>query len=510
MPILTRHAAERPDATAFVLHETGERVTWRALEEGSRRCAHALRALGLVTGDCIAVFMENHLRYLEILWAARRMGLYYTTLSVHAREDEIRYILEDSDACVLFTSPAMLPVAQGLTAPKLRARVLVDAPAPGFLDYAELLASAPADAPLPPTLEGTDFLYSSGTTGRPKGIRRPLEQMASQDLQRSDLWWKKFDADSVYLSTAPLYHTAPLRWNMSVLRAGGTCVLMARFDAERALQAIEQHRVTHAQFVPTMFIRLLRLPAETRERYDRRSLRVAIHAAAPCPVEVKRAMIDWWGPVVVEYYSGTEAVGRTSLTSEEWLAHPGSVGRAELGRIHITDEEGRELPAGEVGVIRFSGVPRFEYHKDPVRTQAAYDAQGRATIGDVGYVDDDCFLYLTDRSTFMIISGGVNIYPQECENLLITHPKVADAAVFGVPNEDLGEEVKAVVQPMPGVVADAAFVAELLAFCGQHLSRQKVPRSIDFSDELPRLPTGKLYKKALRDKYWGDRKTRIV
>jgi long-chain acyl-CoA synthetase len=501
MPILERHAARRPEATAIVVHETGERVSWRALDSGSRRCAHLLLAAGLRTGDVVAVFMENHARYLEILWAARRIGLYYTTISTHLKPAEVDYILRDSGAKALFTSAAMAGSAGALDVSGLSLRLMLGGASQGFDDYDAALARVDADAALPEAPEGTDFLYSSGTTGRPKGIRRPIAQMAAHDLQRGDLWWKRFDEESVYLSTAPMYHAAPVRWNMNVLRAGGTCVLMSRFEPERALEAIERHRVTHAQWVPTMFIRLLRLPEAVKKRYDLGSMRVAIHAAAPCPVEVKRAMIDWWGPILVEYYSGTEAVGRTSIESREWLAHPGSVGRPELGRVHVVGDDGRELPPGAVGTVYFSGVPPFEYHNDPERTREAYDARGWATIGDMGYLDADGYLYLTDRRSHMIITGGVNVYPQETENVLATHPKVADVAVIGVPDAEYGEQVRAVVVPVDASDAGEALGAELIAYCRARISPIKCPRGVDFVDALPRTDTGKLLKRLLRDRH---------
>jgi long-chain acyl-CoA synthetase len=315
----------------------------------------------------------------------------------------------------------------------------------------------------------------------------------------------------IYLSPAPLYHSAPQAAVSLTIRNGGTVVIMEHFDAEQYLALVPRYKVSHSQLVPTMFSRMLKLPEEVRTKYDLSSLEIAVHAAAPCPAQVKEQMIAWWGPIIHEYYGATEGLGFTACDSAEWLAHRGSVGRVLLGDLHILDESMQPCPKGVPGEIWFKTATPFEYFNDPERTAQSRSADGAmSTVGDVGYVDDDGFLYLTDRSTFMIISGGVNIYPQECENLLITHPKVADAAVFGVPNEDLGEEVKAVIQPMPGVPAGPELAAELIAFCQANLSRQKVPRSIDFMDELPRLPTGKLYKKGLRDKYWGDRKSRIV
>jgi long-chain acyl-CoA synthetase len=359
------------------------------------------------------------------------------------------------------------------------------------------------------------MLYSSGTTGRPKGILRPLpENPPSQPLPLfhflNGLWQCK---DGMrYLSPAPLYHSAPQANVSLAIRNGGTVVIMEHFDPEQYLALVEKYRITHTQLVPTMFSRMLKLPEAVRKRYDLSSLQIAVHAAAPCPVQVKEQMIDWWGPIIHEYYGATEGMGFTACNSAEWLAHRGTVGKVLLGELHVLDEAMQPAPKGQPGELWFKTASPFVYFDDPERTQASRSADGTmSTVGDVGYVDDDGFLYLTDRSTFMIISGGVNVYPQECENLLITHPQVADAAVFGVPNEDLGEEVKAVVQPMPGVVADAAFAQALIGFCREHLAPMKCPRSIDFTDQLPRLPTGKLYKRPLRDAYWqGHGRSRII
>jgi long-chain acyl-CoA synthetase len=358
------------------------------------------------------------------------------------------------------------------------------------------------------------LLYSSGTTGRPKGILRPLPDAPPwQDHPLfaflSRLW--RYREGMIYLSPAPLYHSAPQAAVGLTIRAGGTAVIMEHFDAETYLALVERHRVTHSQLVPTMFSRLLKLPEHVRRRYDLSSLQHVVHAAAPCPIQVKREMIAWWGPIIQEYYGATEGLGFTACDSEEWLAHPGTVGKVVLGDLHILGEEMQPLPAGEAGTIWFRTASPFEYFHDPDKTQEARSPDGSmSTVGDVGYLDVDGYLHLTDRRTFMIISGGVNIYPQECENLLITHPKVFDAAVFGAPNEDLGEEVKAVVQPMPGVETGPELEAELIAFCREHLARMKCPRTVDFMDELPRLPTGKLYKRLLRDRYWGNHSTRIV
>jgi len=510
---LARHAADRPHQPAAVMAASGRSIDWHTLESRSRRIASRLIEAGLKTGDGIAILAENRLEWFEWMWAARRAGLYYTGLSTHWKADEVAYVLRDCGAKALFATGATVAVAAGAPAPPGMLRLLVDGVAPGFEDHEAWLAPAATDAALPARLEGSDFLYSSGTTGRPKGIRRPLEQLASVDLQRGDLAWKRFDARTVYLSTAPMYHSAPVRWTMQVLRAGGCCVVMERFDAEAALQAIERWRVTHAQWVPTMFVRLLRLPAEVRARYDLSSMAFAIHAAAPCPVDVKRAMIDWWGPILHEYYGGTELNGLTYVGPEEWLAHPGTVGRAVIGTIRICHEDGTELPTGEAGIVYFErDEAPFQYHKDPEKTRSAQHPKhpGWTALGDVGHLDEEGFLYLTDRASFMIISGGVNIYPQEIENELIMHPKVEDVAVIGVPNSEFGEEVKAIVQPAAGVSADAALAEELIAYARGRLAAYKCPRSIDFDSDLPRLPTGKLYKRLLKDRYWGRGDSKIV
>jgi long-chain acyl-CoA synthetase len=361
---------------------------------------------------------------------------------------------------------------------------------------------------------GTPMLYSSGTTGRPKGILRPLPmQPPSQQLPLFDflvrLW--RYRDRMIYLSPAPLYHSAPQAAVNLTIRQGGTAIIMERFEPEQYLELVQTYKVTHSQLVPTMFSRLLKLPEAVRRRYDLSSLEIVIHAAAPCPVQVKEQMIEWWGPIVHEYYGATEAVGFTACDSAEWLAHRGTVGRVLFGELHVLDDAMQPCPTGTPGTLWFKTATPFQYFNDPAKTAEARSSDGSmSTVGDVGYVDNDGYLYLTDRASFMIISGGVNVYPQECENLLITHPKVADAAVFGVPNEDLGEEVKAAIQLMPGIAPGPAIAEELIAFCAEHLARQKCPRSIDFEAELPRLPTGKLYKRVLRDRYWKDRKTRIV
>jgi acyl-CoA synthetase (AMP-forming)/AMP-acid ligase II len=394
----------------------------------------------------------------------------------------------------------------------LAGRFLVGGSCQGYASYEAAIAQQPA-TPIEDEQEGADLLYSSGTTGRPKGVKQHLPRQPAGTSNALVALLKGLygvDENSVYLSPAPFYHAAPLRFCMSSQRLGATCVLMEHFDAAAALELIERYRVTTSQWVPTMFIRMLKLPEAERRRHDLSSLRIAVHAAAPCPVPVKQQMIEWWGPVLYEYYAGTEGNGFTSIDSTEWLAHKGSVGRALNAKIHILDDEGKELPPGQPGAIYFEGGPTFEYHNAPEKTASSRTAQGWSTLGDIGYLDHEGYLYLTDRKANMIISGGVNIYPQEAENLLVTHPKVADVAVFGIPNEDFGEEVKAVVQPVDLSDAGPELERELIAFCQTQLAKLKCPRSIDFEAELPRHPTGKLYKRLLRDRYWGNRNSRIV
>ena len=317
----------------------------------------------------------------------------------------------------------------------------------------------------------------------------------------------------MYLSPAPLYHSAPLFYCMSTIRLGATVICMETFDPVDALRYIEKYKVTHSQWVPTMFVRMLKLPEAERTQFDLSSHRCAIHAAAPCPVEIKLQMIEWWGPIIEEYYSATEGMGATYINSEQYLTHPGSVGKTMLAPIHIVDEDGNDLPPGEVGTVYFepsTSAPGFEYHKDPEKTAETFDAQGWASVGDMGYLDEEGYLYLTDRRTFMIVSGGVNIYPQEAENVLINHPQVFDVAVFGIPDTDMGEKVHAVVQPARWDDAGPELERELLAYCREHLAHYKCPKAIDFERELPRQPTGKLYKRLLRDRYWGNKTSRIV
>ena len=512
-----KHAHLRPLQPAFIMANSGEAVTYAELEARANRLAHLFRNRGLKRLDHYAIFMENNSRYLEACGAGERAGIYYTCVNSYLTAGELAYIVNNSQSRILITSVAKLDVAREALrqCPKVELCIVADGSSEG--DRIVGLRDATSRLPRTPIEDeciGTAMLYSSGTTGRPKGILRPLpEQPPTQQLPIFDflqrLW--QYREGMIYLSPAPLYHSAPQAAVNLTIRMGGTAIIMESFDPERYLELVEKRGVTHSQLVPTMFSRMLKLPQAVRSRYDLSSLEIAIHAAAPCPAAVKDDMIKWWGPIIHEYYGATEGLGFTACNSAEWLAHRGTVGRVLLGELHILDEDMKECPTGTAGTIWFKTATPFEYFNDPSKTREARSPDGTlSTVGDVGYVDNDGYLHLTDRATFTIISGGVNIYPQECENLLITHPKIADAAVFGVPNADLGEEVKAVVQPMPGVHVGPDLAEELILFCSQSLSRQKVPRSIDFEDQLPRLPTGKLYKRLLRDRYWGNKTSRIV
>jgi acyl-CoA synthetase (AMP-forming)/AMP-acid ligase II len=512
-----RFAAENPDQPAIIMATSGQEITFAEYERGCNRLAHLLQAAGLERGDHIAILSENHPAMLEIEGAAERVGLYFTTVNAYLAPDEVAYIVNNSRSRVFFSTVGKRDVAEAAAAscPELERLLMVglDAPSGRWEPYEEAVAGWPAE-PVADEILGAAMLYSSGTTGQPKGILRPLPDSKPGDplpLFQFLPWLWRYREGMVYLNPAPLYHSAPQASVAAAIRQGATSVVMEHFDAEHWLALVERYRVTHCQMVPTMFGRLLRLPEDVRSRYDVSSLETIIHAAAPCPVPVKQAMIDWVGPILIEYYAATEGNGFTFCDSNEWLAHPGTVGRCILGELLILDENGERCPTGTDGTVWFSGATNFEYFEDPAKTAETRSADGNAsTVGDVGHVDEDGWLYLTDRKSYMIISGGVNIYPQETENLLATHPAVLDVAVIGVPNEDLGEEVKAVVQPADLTQAGPELAQELIAFCRAHLSHFKCPRTVDFVDELPRLPTGKLYKRLLRDKYWAGHQTAIV
>ena len=496
-----------PDKPAAIDAQTGVRVSFRELDDRSNQIVRLLQERGLRRGDHIAVFMENDLRYFEIVWAALRSGLYITTVNRYLTANEAGYIVDDCGAKALIASARLTGVARELPghAPDCTLLLSLD-DIDGYGNLDEVRARYPA-RPLDRQPLGAFMFYSSGTTGRPKGVKHPLADAEVSDRNdhhafHAHLWG--FGEETVFLSPAPLYHAAPGFLSVSTQALGGTAVIMPRFDPAGALAAIERYRVNRSQWVPTMFVRMLRLSAEERAQYDLSSHEVAIHAAAPCPVQVKQRMFDWWGPILHEYYAGTEANGSTHVGPDEWLKYPGTVGRPMGGALHICDENGAELPPGEVGTIYFEQANHFRYHNDAEKTRTAEHPERPdwTALGDVGYLNEAGYLFLVDRKTFMIVSGGVNIYPQEVEDALILHPKILDVAVVGVPDEDMGEAVKAVVQPADGIAPSVALEAELIEYARGHLAHFKCPKSIDFVDELPRLPTGKLYKGALKDKYW--------
>jgi long-chain acyl-CoA synthetase len=511
----SHHARTHPDKPAFIMAATGETVTYGELEARSNQGAHLLRSLGIQTGDAIAIFMDNNARYFEVLWAAQRAGVRFTCVSSKLTAGEVEYIVGDSGSRALIAGAAVADVALEV-APRLAGVKLwmVDGARPPFESFEEARASQPT-TPIADESAGSAMLYSSGTTGRPKGVRRagvagPQPIDAPNGLATIGQALLGFSPDMIYLSPAPLYHAAPLGWSMAVQSLGGAVVMMERFEPETALAAIERYGVTSAQWVPTHFVRMLKLPEETRAKYDVSSLKSVFHAAAPCPVPVKSAMIDWWGPIVHEYYAGTEGNGFCFISAAEWLNKKGSVGRGLTAQVKICDEDGNALPPRAEGVVYFAGGGEFEYHNDPSKTAESRNRHGWTTLGDVGWLDEDGYLYLTDRKSFMIISGGVNIYPQEIENLLISHPKVADVAVVGAPHEEMGEQVVAVIQPADWAEAGDELAAELSAYARANLSHVKAPRRIDFMQELPRHATGKLYKRLIRDAYWGKSDSRIV
>lgn len=502
------HARTAPDKPAIIVAETGETISYGELDAASNRAAQLFRSHGLGHEDVVAFMLENTPHYFGLTWGAQRAGLRYVCISSRLTQDETDYILENSGAKMLVVSASLASSALQLTTRIERFSMGGDIP--GWPKIEDALAKMPAER-VADERAGVDMLYSSGTTGRPKGVRVPLPEERAIDAPNSLVMMAAaafgIGPDSVYLSPAPLYHAAPLRWSMTVHRLGGTVVLMKKFEPEGALAAIQHYRCDAAQFVPTHFVRMLKLPEEIRAQYDVTSMKSAIHAAAPCPVPVKQAMIDWWGPVLLEYYAGSEGNGMTFATSQDWLSHKGTVGRALNGILHIVGEDNEtELPPRQEGTVFFESEQTFEYHDDPEKTASSRNSKGWSTLGDVGWVDEEGFLYLTDRKSFMIISGGVNIYPQEIENHLVTHPKVADVAVVGGPHEEMGEEVIAVVQPADMADANDDLRDELMRYAREKLSGVKVPRRIDFIEALPRHDTGKLYKRLLRDQYWEQAK----
>ncbi len=500
------HAKTQPDKPAIIVAETGTVVTYAQLDSASNRVAQYFRACNLKPGDVVAFMLDNTPDYYSLTWGAQRSGLYYVCMSTRLTPDESGYIIENSGAKILIVSSSL----GGFTiAPQSNVeRYSIGGALPGYKIWEDAVSAMPI-TPIDDECAGQDMLYSSGTTGQPKGIKAPIPEDPAIDATNVLVQFAaglfRFNTDSIYLSPAPLYHAAPLRWSMTVHKIGGTVVVMQKFDPEAALANIEKYHITCSQWVPTHFVRMLKLPAEVREKYSMASLNCAIHAAAPCPIPVKEAMIDWWGPVIEEYYGGSEGNGLTYVGSNAWMEHKGTVGKAVYGILHVCDDDGNDVPPRTEGLIYFEGASNFEYHGDPEKTASARNSQGWSTLGDVGWMDEEGYLYLTDRKSFMIISGGVNIYPQEIENHLISHPAVADVAVIGGPHDEMGEEVIAVIQPANMEHAGDALRAEITAYARLKLSGVKIPRRIDFRDQLPRHDTGKLYKRLLRDEYWSKK-----
>jgi long-chain acyl-CoA synthetase len=500
------HAANQPDTAAIIIAETGEQLSFAELEARSNQIAHLFRSHSVQRGDSVAILLENCLDYFSIVWAAQRSGLYYTCISTKLTANEVDYIVRDCGAKIFIISTIFRATAEIVHAllPKEIICYSLGGDINGFNPF-ESDVDLQSNNRIADESLGRSMLYSSGTTGHPKGVKSTLTAGKIDDpdtLTALTKFMFNFGPGIRYLSPAPLYHAAPLGFSMATLKWGGTVVVTQQFDPEAALGFIEKYKITHSQWVPTMFVRMLKLPHDIQHKYDLTSHKVAIHAAAPCPIEVKKQMLEWWGLKIFEYYAATEGAGFTAITPQEWLTKPGSVGKALVGTVRIIDEKDEPVATGEIGRIFFEGGPSFEYHNDSVKTRESLNNKGWATFGDIGYVDVDGYLFLTDRKAFMIISGGVNVYPQETENTLIMHPRIADVAVFGVPHEELGEAVKAVVQPQNWEDATPEFAAELMIFCREHLSPIKTPKSIDFEKELPRHATGKLYKRLLRDRYW--------
>ena len=505
------HFKSRPDHAAIVMAADGQVITYAELECRANQGAHFLRSLGLCAGDALAVLIDNSVEFLQIYWAAQRCGLYFTPISTRCSPGDAAYIVKDCGARVLLLSANVGESATTLASQ--RENILpgvqllsVGQGIPELDEWGFGVSQMPITA-IADESAGTHMVYSSGTTGRPKGIKLPLSggpAFAAHPYSDRHRQTYGVGEHTVYLSPAPLYHTAPLVFSTIVQRLGGTVVIMDRFDPEAWLDAIQRYRISFSQMVPTMFVRLLKLDEGVRMRYDLSSLEMVVHAAAPCPVPVKAQMLQWLGPIIAEYYGGSEANGGTFITPAEWLRKPGSVGKPNWGAVHIVGEDGDELAPGETGLVYFEGGLDFKYHNDPQKTAEARHPVHTSwtTLGDIGHVDEDGYLFLTDRKAFTIISGGVNIYPQEIENLLVSDPRVADAAVIGIPSRDLGEEVKAIVQPADWSQAGPDLARQLLTLCRDKLSLYKCPRSIDFNPALPRGDNGKLYKKELRDSYW--------
>jgi long-chain acyl-CoA synthetase len=510
---LLTFARNTPDKPALIAAESGEATDFRRLNEESMRLSRVLRR-SLDEGARVALLMENTPAVYVAAWACRRSALRLVPVNWHLSRDEAIYIVTNSDAEALIVSPGMselaLEIAKAI--PELKV-LLTSGDAFGSFSSVDAAIAAEPIEPFGIETEGSYMFYSSGTTGQPKGILRSLSGESFNTQSRIETMMAglfQFDDNAVFYSPAPLYHAAPLAWSIGSQVLGGTTIVPHRFDAEATLAHIERYRVTNAQFVPTHFVRMLQLPEEVRAKYDVSSLRMVVHAAAPCPVDVKEKMLEWFGPVIYEFYGLSEGGGFTIIRPEEWVARKGTVGRSVTGPIHVIDDAGNELPRGEVGHLMFENPERFEYHKEPGKTAEFFDARGWSRPGDMGWMDEDGYLFLADRSSNMIISGGVNIYPQEAEAVLTLHPAIRDVAVIGIPDKEFGEAVKAVVELMPGVVADNALADELIEYCRARLSKFKCPKTVDFTDVIPRLPTGKLLKRELRKRYWGDGPNQIM
>lgn len=504
MPHPRNFAQSTPDKPAYIMATSGQTVTYLELEGRANKVAHLIRNAGLISGDHMAIMMENHIRFFEIIWGALRAGIVITPISTALLEDEVNYILQNCEAKLFITTTRFDNIAKNaLEVPNIHSYFMIDGTMTAYQSYEAAVDNLSA-TPIADEVQGATMLYSSGTTGLPKGTYTPPhteEVEALNPVLESIGQTFKFGPHANYLSPAPLYHAAPLAYNMVNMAFGGSSIIMEKFDAENALALIEKYKANYSQWVPIMFIRMLKLPDEVRLQYDVSSMKLALHAAAPCPIEIKEKMIDWWGPVIFEYYGASEGNGLTAITPQEWLSHKGSVGKAAFGELMILDDDGKEVPVGEIGNVYFKGGNEFKYYNEPEKTSKSYARPGVSTVGDVGYMDEEGYLYLTDRKNFTIITGGVNVYPQEIENCIINHPKVADVAVFGIPNEEFGQEVKAVVQPRNWEEAGPKLAEELVAFCKGKLSRIKIPRSIDFDKELPRKDNGKLYKRRLLERY---------
>ena len=494
---ILHYKTTKPNEPALIIEPGARNKTFADLECRSRCLSGFFQQSGLLRGDHIAVLMQNNQYYHEVCWAAQRAGLYYTPVNWHLTPSEAGYMIKDCGAKALIYSSDLAKMAASIKDLNSSLSICLQA---GGNEYSGIMASTEFTRP-DDRLSGAYMFYSSGTTGRPKGIKRQLPDTVfgtpDKHIERLRDQYG-FDENTVYLNPAPLYHAAPLGWTLSAQALGGLTVIMKTFDAVELLMLIEKYKVTHVQCVPTMFVRLLKLTEEERSRYDLSSLKVIIHAAAPCPIDTKKEMIKWFGPILKEYYAGSEGNGFVAIDSHEWLSKIGSVGRPKNCTITITDENGVELEPGEIGHIYFSGGAHFNYHNDDDKTKGAYDAKGRSTLGDLGYLDTDGYLFLCGRRGDMINVGGVNVYPREIEDVLITHPSILDIAIIGEPCSEFGETLLAVIQPVNKAINEVKFLEMIRQYCQEKLAKYKIPRSIIFVETFPRMPTGKIKVDALR------------